>query len=183
MTHSNASDAASTDRRTAEFLRLFAANQARIFGYIFTLLPNWHDAEEVFQEMSVVLWRAFDDFQPGTDFRAWACKVGFHQVLSFRKRSKRAALLLGAEALEVIARDTEKLSPILDAQLLALAGCVEKLPRRTREILDRCYQQGTHTKDVAAELGRPAGTIYKALTRIRQSLYECVQRRLLEENV
>jgi RNA polymerase sigma-70 factor (ECF subfamily) len=166
----------SGDRGTAEFLRLYSAHQSRIFAYIFTLLPNWHDSEEVFQEMSVVLWRAFESFKPGTDFRAWAFKVAFNQVLTYRKRSKRAAVLPGPEVMEAIAGEVNRASAALDGQLAALAGCVEKLPPHSREILDRCYQQGARTRQVAEELGRPEGTIYKSLTRIRQWLFDCIQK-------
>jgi RNA polymerase sigma-70 factor (ECF subfamily) len=183
MARFHSSDDPIAERRTAEFLRYYSAHQAGIFAYIFTLLPNWHDAEEVYQEMSVVLWRAFDEFQPGTDFRAWACKVAFHQVLSFRKRSKRSALLPGLPMLELIARDVEELAPQLDSQLEALMQCVKELPPRMRDIVDRCYQSGASTRDVAAQMGRPAGTIYKTLTRIRQGLYECIQRKLLVEDI
>jgi RNA polymerase sigma-70 factor (ECF subfamily) len=170
------------DRGTAEFLRLYSAHQSRIFAYIFTLLPNWHDSEEVFQEMSVVLWRAFDRFKPGTDFRAWAFKVAFNQVLTYRNRSKRAATLLGPEAMASIARQVNRDSTALDAQLAALAGCIEKLPPRNREILDRCYQRGARTRQVAQELGRPEGTIYKSLTRIRQWLFDCIQKTVTMEH-
>jgi RNA polymerase sigma-70 factor (ECF subfamily) len=171
-----------SDQGTAEFLRLYSAHQSRIFAYIFTLLPNWHDSEEVFQEMSVVLWRAFRSFQPGTDFRAWAFKVAFNQVLTYRKLSKRAAVLPGPEVMEAIASEVSRDSATLDAQLAALAGCVEKLPPHSREILDRCYQQGARTRQVALEMGRPEGTIYKSLTRIRQWLFDCIQRSVAMEH-
>ena len=179
MGYSSDNESDSADDRTAEFLRLYAAHQARIFAYIFALLPNWHDCEEVFQDMSVVLWRAFDEFQPGSNFRAWAFKVAFHQVLSFRKRNKRtAALLPGPSVLEAIACEVERLSPELDAQIVALAGCVEKLPPHSRALLNRCYQNGVRTRQVALELGRPEGSIYKSLTRIRRILFDCIQQTL-----
>jgi RNA polymerase sigma-70 factor, ECF subfamily len=180
-TQDNLCDATSSDRRTTDFLRLYSASQARVFSYIFSLLPNWHDCEEVFQDMSVVLWRAFDDFQPGTDFRSWAFKIAFHQVLSYRKRIKRSSLVLGDRAMEAIANEIERNTGGLDDQLEALAQCVERLPERSREILDRCYQPGTNTKTAAAAMGRPAGTIYKALTRIRQLLFDCIRQSLSTE--
>lgn len=178
------SDANETGGRTPreeEFLRLYSANQPRIFAYIFTLLPNWCDAEDVLQETCVVLWRAFDEFQPGTNFRAWACKTAFHQVLSFRKRQKRVPIALSNEFVTTVAADLAKMDTSLNRRLEALAACMAKLPGRAADLLRRCYQAGLATKQVAEELGRPAGTIYKELTRIRRTLFACVERTLAAE--
>ncbi len=128
-----------------------------------------------------MLWRAFGEFQPGTDFRAWACKTAFHQVLSFRKRQKRVPIPLSEAFVDTVAAELAEMDKTLDHRLQALAACVEKLPRRARELLRRCYQSGLATKQVAAELERPAGTIYKELTRIRRGLFACVERTLASE--
>jgi RNA polymerase sigma-70 factor (ECF subfamily) len=58
-----------------------------------------------------------------------------------------------------------------------LTDCVAKLRADDRELIHRCYGRKNITaKDVAVALGRPVNTVYKALIRIRRSLYECVQR-------
>jgi RNA polymerase sigma-70 factor, ECF subfamily len=167
--------------RADEFLRLFAANQPRIFGYILALIPNWHDAEEVLGNTTVVLWNSFGDFRPGTAFHAWACRVAFNQVLTFRKRKKRGPLLLSDHTIEALARETDELSGVLDDQLQALAHCVGKLTPRQREILNSCYQGKSSIGEAAQRMGRPAGTIYKSLSRIRRLLFECIQGQLATE--
>ena len=169
------------DPSTPEFLRLMATHQAQIFSYILSVLPNWDDAQEVYQEMSVVLWKAFGSFEPGTNFRAWATKTAYHQVLVFRKRQKRLPLPMSDEFLQLVAAEIDATADILQDQVRALRDCVRKLNRRDAELVRRCYQPGGTTRSVAQQLGRPAGTVYKSLSRIRRALYDCVQRTLATE--
>ena len=159
-----------------EFLRLFLASQTYLFSYIFTMLPNWGDAEDVLQETSIVLWRNFGEFEPGTNFRAWACKTAFYQVLSFRKRRKKMPCSLSKEAIEAISQESEELTDVLDDRFLALGQCVKKLKTRDRDLLGYFYGESTPVKVLAEKLGRPVGTITKSLTRIRRTLFDCVQR-------
>lgn len=166
-----------------EFLRLFFANQASIFSYIFTILPDWSDAEDVLQETSIVLWRNFGEFQPDTNFRAWACKTAFYQVLSFRKRHKKIPLPLSQETIEALSEESNELSDVLDDRLRALRTCVKKLKARDQDLLHRFYGVSTPTKVLAEQLGRPIGTITKSLTRIRRALLDCVERSIITEEV
>ena len=165
---------------TPEFLRLFCENQPRLFAYILVLVPKWHDAEEILQETSVVLWRSFSHFQPGTDFWAWAKTTAFHRVLSFRKRQKRLAVPLSDRFIEAVAEEYGKLTDELEEQLQALAKCVEKLTPEESQLITMCYEPNVVIRDVAVQLDRPAGTVYKSLTRIRRTLMKCVEETLSE---
>ena len=61
--------------RTEEFVELSSSHQRQLLGYIFTLVGNMDDAEDLLQQTNLILWRKFDDYQPGTDFIRWACYV------------------------------------------------------------------------------------------------------------
>jgi len=165
--------------RYEEFLRLFAAHESRVFAHVLTLLPHWADAEEVFQETCVVLWRSFDQFEIGTDFRAWACRIALHQVIAFRRKRKRERIRFGQDFIEVVAKEADEKAGDLNARLDALGGCIAKLRPRDQELLTLCYRSGATTKSVAERLGRPADTLYKALKRVRRSLFECINRTLV----
>lgn len=178
---SSLNEAGWPESATPEFLRLFTAHQPQLFGYILSLLPHWDDAQEVLQETSVVLWQSFGSFTPGTNFRAWACRTAFHQVLSFRKRQKRVPMPLSDAFLQVVADETESLVDPLADQMRALTACIEGLRPRDAELLRQCYASGNSTRDVAKQLGRPEGTIYKSLTRIRRALFACIERTLAGE--
>ena len=43
----------------AQLMRLMSEHQRRIFGYIYTLVPDRHDAQDILQETSVVICKKF----------------------------------------------------------------------------------------------------------------------------
>ena len=45
--------------RTEEFVRLFATNQRRIYGFVASIVPRSADADDVFGEISASLWKKF----------------------------------------------------------------------------------------------------------------------------
>jgi len=47
----------------ARFLRLYAGIQNKLFAFILSVVHNRNDAEELFQETSVILWERFDTYQ------------------------------------------------------------------------------------------------------------------------
>ena len=53
----------------------FLQHQDRVYGYIVLMLPNRHDAEDVFQQTSLILWQKWDQFDPEQDFLSWACGI------------------------------------------------------------------------------------------------------------
>jgi RNA polymerase sigma-70 factor, ECF subfamily len=167
----------STDR----FLRLLLAAEPKIRGFIFSLLPNWHDADEVYQDTSLVLWEKFGEYRPGTNFCAWACQIAWNKVRNFRSRQATALRLFSDALLEAVAEERLHRSD-WDRRRDALAACCEKLRVGDRDLLERCYQRSTTIKQVAAQLSRPVDTVYKSLKRIRHSLYLCVHQTLARED-
>jgi RNA polymerase sigma-70 factor (ECF subfamily) len=152
---------------------------------VFSLLPDHVEAEEVFQKVSVVLWSKFDKFELGTHFWSWAARVAQLEVHDYRKRRKRDRLQFWDEGVinSVAAAHLES-NELLEHQRLVLIGCIEKLAPRDRELVSLRY--GTEqitTKHLAERLGRPLVTLYKALSRIKRTLYECVQRSLSHEHL
>jgi RNA polymerase sigma-70 factor (ECF subfamily) len=169
------------DETVEQFVRLLAQNQRRIYLYVATLVPNPTDAEEVVQNANLVLWREFPTFQPGTNFAAWACRVAFNQVLAWRKKRSRDRLEFSEAFLTAVATDAADRADELESRSAALAKCVEKLPADQRALLDARYSDGNSIEAVAARVGRTVEATYRALSRIRHTLHECVTRTLAAE--
>ena len=45
------------------FLRLYMKNQRAIFGYLLSGLNDFQKAEDLLQEVALVLWKKFDGYQ------------------------------------------------------------------------------------------------------------------------
>ena len=163
------------------FVRLLGQNQRRIFLYVMSLVPNWNDAEEIIQETNLVLWREFARFELGTNFTAWACKVALHRVLAWRKRVKRNRLEFSPAFLETVAEEADAAADDLEERSQCLARCIERLPAERRQMLRLRYSDGLAIEAIARELERTEEAVYRALSRIRRSLHDCVTHARLME--
>jgi RNA polymerase sigma-70 factor, ECF subfamily len=166
--------------KVKQFLRLFLQNERRLYAYILTLLPHRADAEDVLQETSLVMWDKFDAERPPNDFAAWGCRIAYFKVLDLHKGRRRSRVLFSQAVLERLAETAGEQAAALqlDERREALAGCIEKLRPRDRDLLATRYAEGASTQSTAARVGRSVEAVYKALAKVRQALFECVTRAL-----
>lgn len=164
-----------------DFGRLFVQYQPRIYGYIRSLVVGRDDAEDLLQETASVLWRKFDEFQPGSNFLAWALSVARYQVLYFRQQQRRNVLQFSERFIDAVAADTVADSVWLGDLQEMLDECMERLTPPDRDLIALRYQSDATTKSVAEQLGRPPSTVYNAIHRIRRALVECVERAMKKE--
>ena len=117
------------ERRDA-FARLFAQHDRWLFAYLVSLLGSAAHAEEVFQEVCVVLWRECETFQLGTDFVKWVSVIAHNQVHRFRRQQKRVGPQLSDLAVDMLAEDA-----VERADLLGIATrCAGPLLGKTAEL-------------------------------------------------
>jgi RNA polymerase sigma-70 factor (ECF subfamily) len=155
-------------------MALMTRHQRQIFAYIYTLVPDRHDAEDLLQETSVVICEKFDDFIPGTDFVAWACQIAWWRIRYSRQKFARSKVIFDDDVLEAVAHTATTMREELDDRHEALAGCLQKLPARDRELVLTRYEPGSGVAEAAQRTGRSMDAAYKALNRLRKLLHDCV---------
>jgi RNA polymerase sigma-70 factor, ECF subfamily len=163
---------------TNDFLRLFAKNQRTVLLYLTSLLPTQTDVDDVFQETSLVLWREFSGFQVGTNFGAWACTIAFNQVRAWRSRQKRETLVFSDAFLQSISDEMVNNGDHLEERLKALEACIDFLPAHHRELVRHRYDDGNSIDSIAQQAQRTPDAVYRMLSRIRETLHDCVTKRL-----
>ncbi len=168
------SEPENTHRRATEFVRLLKQHDQRVSGFIFALVPDWSDAEDLIQETSVRLWEQFGDYRPGSDFGAWACTIARYMVLAYRKKMQRSRLQFSSDVFDLVASEVDVAAPDQHGRLRALAKCLNRLDSGSRDLLRQCYDQGAKIKDVAQKVGRSIEGVYKVLSRLRKTLHDCV---------
>lgn len=163
------------------FARLLGRCQRKVFLYALGLIHNAADAEEILQETNVVLWRKFDEYEPGTSFESWACRVAYFEVLKCRERASRQRRVFSAKLVETLAAEAEHVADEFDDRRDALEGCLTKLRDVDRTLVLGRYQPGATTRGLAESMGRSVQGTRKSLHRIRATLLECIQRTLAAE--
>jgi RNA polymerase sigma-70 factor (ECF subfamily) len=161
-----------------QLMVLMTQNQRRIFGYLYTLVPDRHAAEDLLQETSLVICEKFHEFKPGTDFVAWACQIAWWRVRAARQKYARSKVVFDEEVLESVAHTAAELLPETTARHEALAHCLKKLHPRDRELLMTRYEPGNGVPEAAQRTGRSLEAAYKALARLRKLLFDCVNQQL-----
>jgi RNA polymerase sigma-70 factor, ECF subfamily len=157
------------------FVQLFARYQRGIQAYIWTLVPNRADSDDLMQETSVSLWRKWAEYDRQRDFFRWACGIAFIEVLRYRRKSASQRLWFSEELMETLAVEFVEDSDLYEMRTTALQSCLQKLDEQDRQIIEACYRDGANVQAVAQELSRPVSTLYKMVARIRDRLYMCIE--------
>jgi RNA polymerase sigma-70 factor (ECF subfamily) len=145
------------------------------------LVPSRADADDVMQEISVVLWEKFETFRDGGDFRAWAFGVARFAVLAWLRDRARDRLVLDEEVVTKIAGESAEDEPRLERQREALERCMKKVPADQRELLMQAYQPDSRIHELAQGSGRTVSGFYQWLHRMRRALLDCIRRALALE--
>src|SRR4051812_13619717 len=118
-----------------QLMLLMMEHQRRIFSYIYTLVPDRHEANDLLQESSLIICEKFAGFTPGTDFVAWACQIAYWQIRRARQKFARSKVVFNQEIVDALAQTAAQMHEEVNARHDALAQCLQKLPTRDREMV------------------------------------------------
>ncbi len=169
------------ESRDSQFTRDLLACQDRLYAYAMSLLGRADLIEDIVQQTNLVLLRKADEFQPGTEFGAWACRIAFYEILKQRARYSRERNLFDDDLLGLMAEHAERQSETAPRRREALDECMRTLTTEQQQMVRARYEPGSSVQSMAEAMGRPVGSVSQALYRIRTTLAECVQRKMAEE--
>ena len=165
-----------------EFLRLFSRYSRRIYEFILTLVMRHADADEIFQDTCLVLWKKFDTYDPQGTFYGWACRIAYLEILQLRRKNQRLHIV-SDEALAVLADTALAHTENLNARQQALEDCLQKLRAEDRTLIEQRYRERHSPKEIAGMGSVSVYSVYRALARIHSSLMTCVERNMAREGV
>jgi len=165
------------------FLVLFSEHEQALEAFVRALVPSSSDASQVSQDVAVVLWKKFGDYDATRDFRKWAFGVARYQVLAFLRDRARDRHVFSCDLVNELADQAEEAVPRHQAQREALETCLKKLPEAQRALVLEAYSEGVRMDELAVKRGQTAMSLYKSLQRIRAALMECIGRSLARERI
>ena len=158
------------------FEELFKLHHRRVYALCLRMTRNPEEAEDLTQEVFVLVFRKLDTFRGDSTFTTWLHRMTVNCVLMhFRKNhSRKEQLTEDGELPEhvISARDMLTRIPVLDR--LALDEAIAKLPAGYRAVFILHDVEGLEHLEIANILGCAVGTsksqLHKARMKLRQLL-------------
>lgn len=167
--------------RNQEFMTLYTASHDKLLGYLLALLGRWHDAQDVLQRASLLMWQKFGTFESGTDFVAWASTFCFYEAKHFQRTVSRSATHFDTDLIALLAEERVTDLKFQEHRFVSLESCLQSLGGNDRALLRASCSGHGDISLLAAKLGRAPATLYNKLSHLRRLLADCVSNRLQEE--
>jgi RNA polymerase sigma-70 factor (ECF subfamily) len=161
-----------------QFTRLWTSAQPAVAAFVSSMVPDYNEADDVLQQVSVTLLDKFHQYDPKRPFIAWAIGVAKLEILSHRRKSSHDRHIFDSEALERVADAFEELEPKLGRIGESLAMCMRLLKGRPRDAFELRYGRDMKPADIGKQLSMTPNAVGVLLHRARTSLRKCIEQRL-----
>ncbi len=158
----------------AAFMRAVSDLQGRLRGYIVSLVLDRAAADDLLQQTNIVLCEKADEFEPGTNFKAWAFRVASLEVLKHRRNLGRDRWVFDETLLEHLEAAADHEDGQYEARRKRLRSCLQRLRESQRGLILERYFRGRSVQQIAADRNRTANAISQLLFRAKQNLADCV---------
>ena len=169
----------------SQFVALLTEVQLPLVLYVRSLIPaNPPAAKDVAQQANVKMWEKRQDYQIGTNFKAWAFSIARYEVLNYRKRSARdAKLMFRPDLQEAITDDLALPENDLESKQEALMSCLATLRPNEKQLIMHRYASTGTLAEYANQVGRSVRGLKVTLHRLRNRLLDCIRRKLATSEV
>ena len=171
---------AGSEAAFADFVNTY---RDRVSGYIFRLIPNDHDREEVCQDVFIKAWHGLREFRFQSALSTWLYRIAWHSAISYiRSNRTRMGLIEAQEDMSLYENEAPDSGPereIGDQELYGLLNEeVSCLTIEEKSLLSLYHYLELGVADIGQVMSRPVGTIKSDLSRVRKKLRDRVVRRL-----
>jgi RNA polymerase sigma factor (sigma-70 family) len=170
--------------RSAAFAQLALPLFASLYNHAHWLTRDPAEAEDLVQETFTKALRAFDSFQPDTNFKAWIFRILRNTFLTTRAGIAASRTVFLEDHPDTL--DTTASGPTPEDTLIrldneaALHTALEQLQPPLREAILLCDVEEIKYKDIAVILDVPIGTVMSRISRARRTLRQLLQPHLGE---
>lgn len=156
--------AAIRSRDSHALRRLYDQFGPQVYSLAFAVTHNRETAEEVTQDVFMKVWNlAADQYEAGTNFRAWLLRITRNAAID-RLRHERA----GADVITVEDMERNPGSPgFVNDDARRVHAALNALSPEQRQAIELAYFRGMTQREIAAHTATPLGTIK---TRIRDGM-------------
>lgn len=152
--------------------------QPHVGAFISSLVRNFHDADDILQNVAAIVVRKREEYDTRKPFDGWVINIAKLEVLKYRRTAARDRHQFSQQVLEELASTFEQESSFTDDRREALAHCLGEVSGNPRRAIRLRYFEGIKPAEIGRRLGMSANSASVMLHRTRKALHDCVARRL-----
>lgn len=161
-----------------EILGTLMKARDRISAAAWIIVRDTQSAEDIFQNVALKAISKQVSFEIEGGLLSWAFITARHEAIDWLRRRKYEASM-DASVLELLEQDwLTDARQESDSRSEALQKCLQSMPEKSRQLLRLRYFEGHACQEVADRLGAGLNAVYKRLSRLHQSLKNCIELRL-----
>ena len=150
------------------FEHLLARYQDAVAKFIWRLIPQSQDREEICQDVFVKAFFNLHKFRFDSRFSTWLYRIAWRTALTFLRRKRLPMDILGDE-LELGQASLESISDESRVRVM-IDGEIRKLKLDERSIITLFHLQEMSVEEISKIVGKPGGTVKSILHRVRRKL-------------
>ncbi len=164
-----------TESESNDVVAMWTRVQPSVWAFIASMVPNFHDAEDILQTVALIAIRKSERYAPNASFLSWCVGIARLEVLKWWQRRGRDKLIFDDEALNLLAQAQDQLEPEAPEIRQALVRCARRLTPRAHKMLEMRYLQDLRAPAIAKRLGMSSGAVRTMLHRVRNTLQRCIE--------
>ena len=161
-----------------ELAALWTRAQPVVAGFVSSMVPNFHDAEDILQYVAMVLAKKFNEYDRKRPFAQWAMGIARYEILAYFRRQGQDRHIFDVKLVEQISETYQEMGPRLGVIQDTLRRCMRRVKERDRQLLEMWYIDQQEPAEITRCLGIAKSTLYVILHRVRQGLKICIRRHL-----
>ena len=162
-----------------EILQSLMKWRTRVSAAAWVVVQDAHAAEDIFQNVALKAMTREVSFENESALMSWAFITARREGIDWLRRHQREATCLDAEILELLEHEWQAgMAHPSGAKIEALQDCLEAAPEASRRLLKLRYFDGYSCEEVAEQMGIGLNAIYKRVSRLHESLKQCVKGKL-----
>lgn len=160
----------------ADFMRLLNDNKARILRICRAYTSSKEDREDLFQEITIQLWKAMPSFRGEAKTSTWLYRIALNVAMRYAStQNRRKSLTERPTWLEEHTQHPMAIDDAARERLERLHGCMKQLPEADRSVLV-LYLEDCSYKEISAITGFSVTNVGAKMSRIKDKLLVCMTR-------
>jgi RNA polymerase sigma-70 factor (ECF subfamily) len=158
-------------RKEAEFLELIKKHQSIIHKTCFIFCRNNSDKDDLYQEITLQLWKSFSSFKGQAAFSTWMYRVALNTAITM---AKKPDLILASDEVSAIPYEMENTVDYSE-DVKILYKAIARLSRVEKGIILLWLEEKSY-EEIAEAVGISVKNVSVKLVRIKAKLGEIINK-------